>query len=198
MKIALLTFCALGVVTSYALPVSSMSDVQRQQRCGEDLRCYFNADEIQIALGEKSAWTNDILQPGADRFAAEDEGEHFHDEADAALVQISSDRNAPIWSAFIANFRSCAQGCVPADYSTYGSRERASCHNTGQAIDVGAIVCGGHTYKAISGGRFAKFVNCMGSKMKALYRNGRGVTRGHHDHAHFSNGCTVAGGRRYY
>jgi hypothetical protein len=32
--------------------------------------------------------------------------------------------------------------------------------------------------------------------MTVLYRNGKGITEGHHDHAHFSNGCVLPGGRK--
>jgi hypothetical protein len=112
----------------------------------------------------------------------------------------SADANtkAPIWASFISNFKKCAPGCQPANYATYGKRGKPSCHNTGRAVDVGAIVCGGVTHKAINRGRYEKMVNCMKGKMIVLYRNGKGITTGHHDHAHFSNGCVLKGGKKYY
>jgi hypothetical protein len=97
---------------------------------------------------------------------------------------------------------------LPANLITFGSRRNYSptagvgnytCHAEGRAIDVGAIVCGGKTYRAIDNGRFATFVACMKPKMKTLWHQGRqkGVTRGHYDHAHFSNGCVAADGNRW-
>ncbi len=104
---------------------------------------------------------------------------------------------APIWPSFVAKFRQCAKGCIP--YIVSVKREGAvSCHSGGRAIDVGGLVCGGTTHMAINRGRYDSFVSCMKGKMKTLYRNGPGITAGHHDHAHFSNGCTVSGGRRWY
>jgi hypothetical protein len=137
-----------------------------------------------------------------DLFAAEDGEEHEEaamDEHTAEDIE-SADANtkAPIWASFISNFKKCAPGCQPANYATYGKRGKPSCHNTGRAVDVGAIVCGGVTHKAINRGRYEKMVNCMKGKMIVLYRNGKGITTGHHDHAHFSNGCVLKGGKKYY
>lgn len=104
---------------------------------------------------------------------------------------------APIWKSFIGNFKKCAPGCIPTRYGTYGKRRGKSCHPSGQAVDVGGIVCGGKTHWALQGGRFAQFVQCMKPKMKTLYRDGKHRTLGHHDHAHFSNGCRVRGKTTY-
>ncbi|MCO5114467.1 MAG: hypothetical protein M9899_09875 [Bdellovibrionaceae bacterium] len=105
--------------------------------------------------------------------------------------------SAPIWPSFITNFKKCAPGCIPANYGTYGKRGGRSCHPSGRAVDVGAIICKGQTYKAINGGRFSEFVGCMRGQMKTLYRNGKHITLGHRDHAHFSNGCHIKGRYTY-
>ena len=106
-------------------------------------------------------------------------------------------KSAPIWNRFYKDFKKCAPDCEPAQYGTWGSRGNASCHPSGQAVDVGAIKCGGTLHTALGGGKFATFVSCMRGKMKTLYRNGKHRTKGHHDHAHFSYGCTVRGRRIY-
>ena len=174
------------------------------ETCKGDLRCYFSDSELSEAFGStQGVKQNEALL----EISADDE---FQDEVDladsdfASMIQeaslghqgMPSDR-APIWGSFIANFKSCAPGCVPARFGTYGRRARASCHTSGRAVDVGAIVCGGQAHPAIRGGRFAQFVSCMRGRMKTLYRNGRHVTQGHHDHAHFSNGCQVHGRSTY-
>ena len=141
-----------------------------------------SADKLQTALAVRQAAYTGNLDVEEER---------------TPMPEIRGDR-APVWASFVSNFRKCAPGCVPADYETFGTRGKASCHNTGRAIDLGAIVCNGRTYEAIDGGRFTEFVGCMKSKMKTLYHNGRDVTRGHHDHVHFSIGCVLAGGRNYY
>ena len=100
-----------------------------------------------------------------------------------------SAQRAPIWPSFVKNWKQCAPGCQPTEYAAWGRRGGPSCHPTGQAIDVGAMICNGQKYKAINRGRFEVMVNCMRKKMKTLYRNGADVTLGHHDHVHLSNGC---------
>jgi hypothetical protein len=105
--------------------------------------------------------------------------------------------HAPVWPTFIRNLHSCAPGCVPVNYNAY-RHQRNSCHNTGHAVDVGGISCGGHVYRAINGGRFAQMVRCMKGKMIVLYRNGPATTAGHHDHAHFSIGCSIPGHPHYW
>jgi hypothetical protein len=114
-------------------------------------------------------------------------------------------RGYPIYASFSRNFRQCAPGCFPRVVSV--NRPGAySCHNGGRAIDVGGIICGGKTYNAIAeanyNGKFVAFKNCMKTKMKTLWHNDSysraTVTSGHWDHAHFSNGCVLAGGHRYY
>lgn len=198
MKMSLLSLCLFSAMSASAMTINPMVEAHQNRKCGDDLLCYFSANEIRVALGEQNVWPEEVMQTKRDPF--EDEADDRNESTDAVieLVRGGGDQSAPIWSSFISNFRSCAQGCVPANYGTYGTRGRPSCHNTGRAVDVGAIVCGGSTHKAINGGRFAQFVACMRSKMKTLYRNGSHVTQGHHDHAHFSNGCVVAGGRNYY
>jgi hypothetical protein len=106
-------------------------------------------------------------------------------------------QRSPIWKSFIRNFNRCAPGCEPMQYATYGHRDNLSCHPSGEAIDVHAMVCNGSKYRAIDRGRFEDMVDCMRGKMVTLYRNGWHKTKGHHDHAHFSNGC-IDRGRRVY
>lgn len=196
MKMSMLSLCLFSAMSASAMTVNSMIDAQKERKCGDDLLCYFSNNEIRAALGEENVWPEEAKQTKQDPF--EDEADDLNEATEAVVELVRGAENAPIWGSFISNFRNCAPGCVPANYGTFGSRGRPSCHNTGRAVDVGAIVCGGTTHKAIHGGRFAAFVNCMRTKMKTIYRNGSHVTQGHHDHAHFSNGCVVAGGRNHY
>ncbi len=108
-----------------------------------------------------------------------------------------SSESSPVWGTFIRNLKSCAPGCAPANYHAYRN-QRKSCHFSGRALDVGAIRCGSRLHSAISGGKFASMVQCMKSKMRVLYRNGPGRTTGHHDHGHFSLGCSVPGRPVYW
>lgn len=112
--------------------------------------------------------------------------------------------NAPIWNAFITGFHQCAPGCQPYDYNAY-RHSAHSCHGQSKALDVHGMICGGQKIMAIGNSpRWRKLVSCMRTKVqKVLYQNkpwkgGRNITEGHYDHAHFSNGCTLKNGRRYW
>lgn len=153
-------------------------------------------------LSELAADTLDI-QASATDFSARKKSRPRH-----ANTNTSSHTSAPIWGSFVANFNKCAPGCLPANLITFGERNNFSptagqgnfsCHPEGRAIDVGAIVCKGKAHFAIDNGKFATFVGCMKRKMKTLWHQGRkkGVTRGHYDHAHFSNGCVAADGNNW-
>ncbi len=109
-------------------------------------------------------------------------------------------QSAPIWAPFTAALGRCAPGCVPVQYSAFGQRPHPTCHTQGRAIDVFGFNCGGHVYMAIDRGRYESIVQCMKTKMKVLYRNHpeQDVTSGHRDHGHFSMGCYVNGGHKFW
>lgn len=192
MKTAMMLACFFAFSYTHAAEISEQVFQETQRNCGDDLRCYFSPLELEQALGT-SQLTDAAYQAQPDLHAEEDGG-----LSDEAWRIFDATTKAPIWGPFMANFKKCAPGCVPANYSTYGKRGRPSCHNTGRAADVGAIVCGGKTYKAINRGKYESFVGCMKKYMIVLYRNGKGITEGHHDHAHFSKGCTLPGGKKYW
>ncbi|NJL25920.1 MAG: hypothetical protein HC902_12630 [Calothrix sp. SM1_5_4] len=108
-------------------------------------------------------------------------------------------QQAPVWNTFIRSFHQCAPGCEPAQYSTWGHRHNRSCHPSGHALDLHGMICGGRFYRAIDsrrdGGRFDSFVRCMRGHMHVLWKNGRHITQGHHDHVHLSIGCVSRGWR---
>lgn len=116
---------------------------------------------------------------------------------DQSFFTIFASESAPVWRPFMANLQKCAPGCKPVNYNAYRN-QRSSCHYSGRALDVGAIRCDGRVHQAISGGKYASMVQCMKGKMRVLYRNGPGRTSGHHDHAHFSLGCSVPGRPVYW
>lgn len=164
----------------------------------DDLDNFFSPDELNEALGADAdrLRTSGALTPSELDADSEDENE----DADVTgaieakdFVQLArGGEGSPVWGPFVSNFRQCAPGCVPTNYNVY-RRGRHTCHAQGRAIDVGAIICGGQTYAAINGGRFAQLVSCMQDKMVVLYREhrGRGKTKDHYDHAHFSIGCSI-------
>ncbi len=168
-------------------------------------------DEDEAAFSEETQSPLLITDFSASRRQVKKTGKHAS-KSGGVNTGTSAHTGAPIWGSFISNFRKCAPGCVPANIGTYGARNNSSptagrgnytCHATGQAVDVGAIVCGGTAYRAISeishAGKFTKFVGCMKGKMKVLWHKGMrmGITRGHYDHVHLSNGCTAADGNRW-
>jgi len=107
--------------------------------------------------------------------------------------------SGPIWGRFIATLKSCSPGCVPKDYNCH--RDGAfSCHNIDHAVDVGAIVCKGKTDYAIDRGVYADLVTCARKKgLKVLYMQaGSDLTEAHHNHGHFSMGCTRADGMGWW
>lgn len=201
-----------------ALNLYPLKEAFTKHCTGEDLTCDFSEEEIRKALDIKNEESIDL------RFleSLNWEGYDFHDEdydlieesnstdkdgvypysndaqvrAYKASLRMPHDR-APIWPSFIQNFKKCAPGCIPANYGTYGKRGGRSCHPSGRAVDVGAIICSGQTHKALNGGKFLEFVQCMRGKMKTIYRNGKHITLGHRDHAHFSNGCQSKGRYTY-
>ena len=167
----------------------------------DDVENFFSQSEMDDALGANA---DEIRQTGALTPSTDDDQDANDDDADvtdslgstaplSSLIQLArGGQGAPVWGPFISNFRRCAPGCVPANYNVY-RRGRRTCHAQGRAIDVGAIICDGQTYPAIQGGRFNALVACMQSSMVVLYHEhrGRGKTKDHYDHAHFSIGCNI-------
>lgn len=102
--------------------------------------------------------------------------------------------NAPILQPFLDAHRSCAPGCSYTSWGIWGDeahQQRRSCHNSGQAIDIHAITCGGSTYVSMSS-RFTSYVGCMRGHLGVIYNRGRGD---HQDHAHFElHGCNMCAG----
>ncbi len=100
-------------------------------------------------------------------------------------------QTAPVWPTFVRAFKRCAPGCQPVNYHAFGSRGgKRTCHTSGRAIDLHGMRCGNQHYASQGRGRFEQMVKCMRRQgLKALYFNGRDITAGHQDHAHFSIGC---------
>lgn len=112
-----------------------------------------------------------------------------------------SAQSSAAWTTFYRLFKQCAPNCEPTNYDAF-AHNRYSCHNQGRAIDLHGMVCGGQVISAIQernqSGPFDQMVKCVqglgknpSSRMIVLWHqhNGRGVTRDHYDHAHFSIGC---------
>lgn len=120
-------------------------------------------------------------------------GRYIDVAAMGRVQSTSSNMRSAVWNTFARTFSQCAPGCQPAQVGVFRDSGGRSCHDSGRAIDLGAMICGGRVYKAINGGRFSQMVSCMRPKMKTLYQEGHkrhaGVTLAHYDHAHFSIGC---------
>lgn len=100
-------------------------------------------------------------------------------------------RYAPILAPFTNAFNQCAPGCTYTNWGIWGDmrhQHKHSCHNSGSAVDVHAIRCGGANYAAGTS-RFNGFVSCMHGRngLYTIYGNGE-----HRHHAHISlESCEV-------
>ena len=75
----------------------------------------------------------------------------------------------------------CAPGCGYVSWGIWGDsahQNRASCHNSGDAIDIHAITCGGTTYTGKSQ-KFRDYVSCMHNEFGTVFGN-----KTHTDHVH--------------
>lgn len=108
----------------------------------------------------------------------------------ALFTDAASD--AAILQPFLNAHRRCAPGCGYVSWGIWGDarhQAKRSCHNSGQAIDIHAITCGGT--HAAGGARFNQYVRCMGGSLGVIYGSGD-----HKDHAHFQlHGCNMCAGK---
>jgi hypothetical protein len=101
--------------------------------------------------------------------------------------------SAPILQSFLRAHRACARGCSYVSWGIWGDsahQRRASCHNSGQAIDIHAITCRGRQHAAPSD-RFSSYVSCMRGYLGVIYKS-----KDHFNHAHFQlRGCNKCVGQ---
>ena len=122
-------------------------------------------------------------------------------------------QKAPIFSKFKRVFFDCTPiGCDMGQGQCFGTRGKASCHTTGDAIDLHSIRCNGQEYDS-NHHVFVRMVQCIrtrfhkGRRWKVLHQDNTGqcdgvglhsgiskITSCHWDHAHFSVGCRRNGG----
>ena len=125
-------------------------------------------------------------------------------------------QDAPIFPKFKLVFGDCAPlGCDTGRGHTHGTRGRASCHTTGDAIDLHSIRCNGKEYDS-NHSLFLQLIQCIrtrfyeGRRWKVIHQEHTGkcsgtgpntknskVTSCHWDHAHISVGC-YRNGRRMW
>jgi hypothetical protein len=111
-----------------------------------------------------------------------------------------ANQGTAVWGTFESALGSCAPGCTTGGDTCAHSHRGRSCHNSGRAVDVGSIICGGQRYGA-STGRFHSFVACARKFFPSTLGAHRGRYRdnvlwqqaNHYDHAHFSLGCAERG-----
>ena len=101
-------------------------------------------------------------------------------------------QTGPILNPYLAKHRQCASGCSYVSWGIWGDaahQRRASCHNSGEAIDIHAITCGGRTYGPTTQ-RFRQYVQCMRGKFYVIFGSGD-----HANHAHIQfQGCRKVSG----
>lgn len=166
---------------------------------------HFASAEVTSGLGN---FNNFTVQPAVLRMGV---SEPYRVEAPAEVIRVASRSGgsincgtAAICGTFNRRLSKC--GCkIGPPRITRQKRGGKSCHNTGRAIDVMSIYCGGKKYMGVSS-RYAKWVRCMaptvknskrgvrsGGGMTVLFQQShkrkQGVTKAHYDHAHFSIGC---------
>lgn len=86
-----------------------------------------------------------------------------------------------ILAPFKKRHDACAPGCGYVSWGIWGDRDhqrRASCHNSGDAIDIHAIRCGKTTHGPRTA-RFAKYVGCMKQTFGTVFGNAK-----HKNHVH--------------
>jgi hypothetical protein len=105
--------------------------------------------------------------------------------------------STPIEAPFQAAFNQCAPGCTYTRWGIWGDERhqaRASCHNSGSAIDIHDITCNGQTMGPGSSG-FQNFVACMSSDPSLYVIHGNGE---HTQHAHIAlRSCEQGGIGKY-
>jgi hypothetical protein len=182
-------------IVSLLLPLAMATETQG---CGDDLLCYFSDQEIEAAYGMPAS---EVRRQG---LTSPIDGENFDRPANSLPPQWIENwpfkaSDAPVYAPFVAAFRSCASGCVPGVYGTYGTRydqygnPKFSCHNGGRALDLMNFVCGGTRYNAFSA-KYRQMVACVRPKMKKILYG----DAAHKDHAHFSLGCRHPNGTGWW
>lgn len=105
--------------------------------------------------------------------------------------------SVPIQAPFQAAFNQCAPGCTYTSWGIWGDERhqaRASCHNSGSAIDIHDITCNGQTMSPGSSG-FQNFVGCMSSDPSLYVIHGNAE---HTQHAHIAlRSCEEGGIGKY-
>lgn len=102
-------------------------------------------------------------------------------EMEDFLDSVLRGKGAKISSAFEGKHKVCASGCGYVSWGIWGDdahKKRKSCHNSGEAIDIHAITCGGKTY-APPTKRFLKYVGCMKKYFGTIHGN-----KDHKQHVH--------------
>ncbi len=121
----------------------------------------------------------------------------FPQSAPKGVFNAPKDGSAPISGPFQAAFNKCAPGCSYTSWGIWGDERhqaRASCHNSGSAIDIHDVTCNGQT---ISPGTsaFGSFVQCMSSDPTLYVIHGNAQ---HQQHAHIAlRSCEQGGIGKY-
>lgn len=135
--------------------------------------------------------TSDIRNPQAQWSYPDDTpAVSFMDGEDllADILKSDSERAAAkIAGPFAAKHKLCAAGCGYVSWGIWGDaahKKRKSCHNSGEAIDIHAITCGGKTY-APPTKKFLAYIGCMKKYFYTIYGN-----KEHKNHVHIQfNNC---------
>jgi len=91
-------------------------------------------------------------------------------------------KTAKIEAPFKAQHNVCAKNCKYTSWGIWGDlahQKRKSCHNSGEAIDIHAITCGGVKHSGAKSSKFNSYVTCMRKKFTVLWK-----VKDHFNHAH--------------
>lgn len=102
-------------------------------------------------------------------------------DLDIAGLLYSARKVAPIEAPFKKYHAQCSGGCSYISWGIWGDeahKKKASCHNSGGAIDIHALMCG-KTKSSVKTAKFQNYLTCMRKHFGVIYGNAA-----HKNHAH--------------
>lgn len=197
-------YIALGIESAYAKAISEDLSFNAEEDFNPDNLKFLSESEAseQRATLQELAADEDVrpidVNLRATDFSSRGRTHHYHYRHGGGGC--IANQGTPVWGTFETALSSCAPGCTTGGDTCAHSHRGRSCHNSGRAVDVGSIICGGQRFGA-STGRFHAFVACarkffpptMEYLRKRHKDNVLWQQANHYDHAHFSLGCPERG-----
>lgn len=144
---------------------------------------YCGFEDAQIRIGMTLQYSNG--QIAVDMLGVEGATWYLPDgqeiENDFSKALFLDRKVAPILAPFKKYHKVCSGGCDYISWGIWGDeahKKRPSCHNSGEAIDIHAVVCAKTTYKAKTT-KFQNYLKCMRKHFGVIHGNAE-----HKNHAH--------------